>query len=502
MRNAGAAALQALVTGVMLFLLYRYLTSTLGVEALGLWSIVLATTSAARISELGFTVGVVKFVARHLAHGDADSAARAVETAALALAVFVGALLLLAWWPAWWALGRFLPAAAVAEGRALLPLALLAMWVTTLGGIFQSALDACQRTDLRAAFAILNSVLYLVLAMLLVPHHGLLGLAWVQVALSLLLALLNWLCLRRELPGLPAIPSRWSTAEFKAMLGYGLNIQLSTLLQVLTDPLTKVLLARFGGLEMVGFYEMASRMLMQLRGLLVAPNQVIVPVIARLHEAQPGRVDMLYRESYQLQAYLALPFYAAIAAVLPAFSRLWLGQIEPTFVLFGLLLTAGWFLNGFINPAYFANLGIGRLTWNTWSHVAIGVLNAALGLAAGLLFGGIGVVAAWVVALVLGSSPVLIAFHRERGLPAVAALPRDLGWMAATSLLAVGIAWTITSALGERLPPLVDVLVAGLVTAVLVAVPVWRHPLRRRLAAELQRTARTGQAGLLGAGGT
>jgi len=134
--------------------------------------------------------------------------------------------------------------------------------------------------------------------------------------------------------------------------------------------------------------------------------------------------------------------------------------------------------------------------------VAIGVLNAALGLAAGLLFGGIGVVAAWVVALVLGSSPVLIAFHRERGLPAVAALPRDLGWMATTSLLAVGIAWTITSALGERLPPLVDVLVAGLVTAVLVAVPVWRHPLRRRLAAELQRTARTGQAGLLGAGGT
>ena len=44
-RNTGMSVAQAVVSGGILFVLYRYLLSTIGVEQIGIWSIVLAITA-------------------------------------------------------------------------------------------------------------------------------------------------------------------------------------------------------------------------------------------------------------------------------------------------------------------------------------------------------------------------------------------------------------------------------------------------------------------------
>lgn len=236
-RNAAAATIQVVASGLLLFLLYRFLLRELGIERMVFWSFVLSTTIAARITELGFSGGAVKFIAQHVANGDLPRASRAVETALLVAGGFVAVLL---------------------------PWALASLWFTALGGICQPALDGCLRTDLRVMFAVASSLLALVLAMLLVPVYGLLGLAWTQLALAALLACASWACMRRELRHLPWVPSHVDREQFGVLARYGLNLQAGTILQLLTDPVTKALLTRFGGLAMTGYYEMASRMLMQL----------------------------------------------------------------------------------------------------------------------------------------------------------------------------------------------------------------------------------------------
>ena len=65
--NAAVSVVQTVISGVVLFLLYRYLLDHLGTEQLGLWSVILASTSVARLSDLGLTGSVVKFVARYRA---------------------------------------------------------------------------------------------------------------------------------------------------------------------------------------------------------------------------------------------------------------------------------------------------------------------------------------------------------------------------------------------------------------------------------------------------
>ena len=187
----------------------------IGVVRLGIWSVVLATTSASRITELGLTSSVVKFVAKYVAHNDHGKAGDVIQTAALSLGVFVGAVLFVAYFPLHWILARILPLHAIPEAMEILPYALVSLWIATLSGVFQSGLDGCQRTDLRVLFNILNSVLTLYMAVMLVPKFGLLGLAYVQLGLAGLLLLLSWIYLRLELKNLPYIPCRWKLSDME-----------------------------------------------------------------------------------------------------------------------------------------------------------------------------------------------------------------------------------------------------------------------------------------------
>jgi O-antigen/teichoic acid export membrane protein len=145
--------------------------------------------------------------------------------------------------------------------------------------------------------------------------------------------------------------------------------------------------------------------------MIVSSNQTLVPFIANLHEITPDRIGTIYKTSFKVLFYLALPLYALIIISLPAVSVLWIGRYEAIFVIFGILLSLGWFLNTLNAPAYFVYLGVGNFGWGVASHISIGVLNFLLGITFGFLFHEIGVVLAWAVSLALGSSMIYTAYH-------------------------------------------------------------------------------------------
>jgi O-antigen/teichoic acid export membrane protein len=480
-QNAGAATLQVVVSGAVMFGLYRYLIATIGVEQLGIWSVVLATTSASRITELGLTGSVVRFVAKYLANAEPRAAGEVVQTAVLSIGVFVGLVLCAAYYPAHWILAQVIPASALHAATELLPYAVMSLWVTTLGGVFQSALDGCQRSDLRSLFVTGNSLLTLITAMVLVPRFGLQGLAYAQLALSLVLATASWCCLKRELQELPAFPHRWNRSLFREMMRYGANFQIISLVTTSFDPVTKSLLSKFGNLSMVGYYEAASRMIMQLRSLLVSPNQVLVPLIAGLQETDSDQVRNMYVKSYRLQAFLSLPLYAGIFSVAPEISRLWIGSYQPTFVLYLLLLVAGWFLNSFVNPAYFSGLGTGKMRWNTLAHLLIAALNVVLGIGLGVAFGGTGVVFGWVIALVLGSSVVIVGFHHDNRIPLIEMFPRENLWLIVGSAAGIAASWAVYFRLQYGSAIIGTALICALAFLGAIAIPGWRHPMRAQL---------------------
>lgn len=482
-RNVLANVLQTLVGAGLLLALYRYVNTTLGIEQLGVWSVVLTTVSASRLADMGLSAGVIRFVARYRGRGQMDRAGQVIDTTALTLMVLIGVALPMLYPLLMRLMPHLFESAHLAQALLILPYALGSLWLIMVAAVFQGGLDGCQRMDFRAGLVVAGQALLLALAFLWVPRNGLMGLAWAQIGQGAFLLIAGRFLLRRALPTVPRIPWRWRWPILREMLGYGANLQAATLFMLLLEPVTNALMARFGGPAAAGYFAMANQVVLKTRGLIVSANQAVVPHVATVAESEPGSLDRLYRDSMSTLVFVTLPLFALLFAWAGGVSWLLADAYEPDFVFLLGVTSIAWSFNIFAGPAYFTNVGTGHVGWNTMTHLILGVLNVGLGWLLGSLYGADGVAYAYAVALAIASSALIAVFQRQnKGAWRDVFSPDDLGLLvasavvvifASTSPLQISTSGPAALATGLILPPVV----LGVVT--------WRHPMRRRIFAWL-----------------
>lgn len=481
--NAIMSVAQIIVVTGLIFILYNYLLRAIGIELLGIWSLMLATTSVTQIANFGLSGSVVKFVAKYIMRKEDKNVSDVIQTATLSSGIFVAVILLISYPIITWALNLIIPNEYLSYALDILPFALLSLFIMTITSIFQAGLDGYQRFDLRSLILMGATLLYLILCFIFVPKYGLKGVAYAQVIQGVILLFGSWLMLRRCLPILPRIPYKFNKEIFKEIFFYGIKFQIITITAIFYDPITKVLLVKFGSLLMIGYYEMASKMIQQFRALIVSANQVLVPAIAALYEKIPEKIEEVYITSYQLLFYLSFPLYTLIIVCLPFISEIWIGHIEKVFILFSVLLSVGWFLSTLASPAYFANLGIGELRWNVTGHITVGLMNISLGYIFGALYDGIGVIIAWVISLAVGSSIIYLSYHIRHRISLNELIPRTSIPLITACLIAV----LSTLIVHQKLEQFINSVALNCLTLLLfltiVSVPFWAHPMRKRLTA-------------------
>ena len=480
--NAATTVAQTLGNACVLFFLYRFLIRSVGLERLGIWSLVLATTSVITLANQGFSTSIVKFVAKYAARENAEDLATLVQTAVISVALGIGAASAGLYPVAREILHAVLPNARLAEAYAILPLAIVSLWLNILEGVLQAGLAGHQLITVCNYLEFAGGVSYLALALALVPAHGLLGLAYAQTIQGVALLLVTWHLLRRRVPRLPLMPQRWSRAMFRELGGYGFHFQLITSTQALREPVTKALITRFGGLAMTGFYDLAARWVFTFRETIVQGNQVLVPTISHLQEKDPKLISVVYRESYRLIFFLAVPVFASAALLSPLVARIWIGHYEPAFVEFAAMLAAGWLVNVLANPAYVADLGTGALKWVSIGCLVAAALNAALGFGAGARFGGVGVVAATAFSQATGYGIVLATYHLQNRVSFRQLLPRESRPVVVASL--AGAAALLPLFCAAYTNPRFSAGAAKGALAILmttIIVLMWRHPMRKQL---------------------
>src|SRR5690348_13632817 len=362
--NAFASVAEVIVSGLVLFLVFRFLIAHLGPDVVGVWSLVLATTSLARAVDFGLSAAVLRFVSAAQAQQRSQDAIAYVQTATVTMAIAFSIFSVVAYPLLLAGLHYLVPAHQLSAAEDLLPYALLSFCLSTVASAVLMALGSLQRSYLKSAIMAISNGLLFVLIVLLAPRWGLIGVAYAQLAQNLLALAAAWMCLRHYLPGLPILPLRWQARALRTMLAYGMKLQATTVAWLLFDPAAKFLISLFGSLGAVAYYEMASRMVLQARGLVVAANQVLVPAFADLNERGSRLLGDLYRRSNRITWLAAPPLSAALIACAPLISEIWLGQLEPTFIAFAVILTVGWLINILSVPAFMLGLGTGRITWN------------------------------------------------------------------------------------------------------------------------------------------
>jgi O-antigen/teichoic acid export membrane protein len=160
LKNAAMATAQVIVIGVSFFVLFRFLLGTIGIEKVGIWSLVLATTNVTRISELGFANSVLQFVSRYLAKGESLRAGQVIETAAITVAALGGLALFLLYPLLEWAVERLIPPGSWSEATGLLPFTIVSLWCSMVTATVHSGLDGIQRADLRSVVLMSSQMIF------------------------------------------------------------------------------------------------------------------------------------------------------------------------------------------------------------------------------------------------------------------------------------------------------------------------------------------------------
>ena len=480
-RNAIMAVTQVVVVSVILFVLYRFLLKTIGIDDLGIWSVVLSTTSVASIAKFGLSGSVIKFVAKYVARADEQAVVGVIQTAVISIGIFGGLILLIAYPFADWVLGFVMPSGSLEKALSILPYAIFSLWIMIITGVLQSGLDGYQRIDIRSTILTVAALFHLILVMILVPVYGLMGLAYARVIQTIALLIVNWVILKRLIHALPFFPYQWNRKLFREIISYGINFQAISIAQMLCEPTTKALLTKFGGLAMTGYYEMANRMLLQCRALLISANQVLVPAIADLQERSPEVIKEIYKDNFQLMLYISVPFFSIIIVLAPLISEIWIGFYESVFVLFAVLLSISLLINSISAPAYFSYLGIGNLKWNTLGHVTTAIMNAVLGLLAGFFFNGMGVVVSWVFASIIGSMMIGFSYHYQYKISSRQILPKENIGIIIACLIAVITVFIMYNQINDLVNSMAQYFIGFSVFSIIVFFPLWLHPMRRRL---------------------
>lgn len=485
-QNAVMGALQVFFSGAILFLLFHYLLKEIGPDKVGIWSIILASASVAKISEMGFSGSAVKFVAKYLARDEKNNASHVIQTTVITIGLVLATVFVSSYSVIIWLLSLIISGESLALAISLLPYALISMWIGAIAGVFLSGLDGCQRIKLRAFVSIIGSLIFLLAVWLLVPIYGLFGLAWAQVVQGAFTLLLGWMLLKRDLPSLPLVMYKWHYQVFCEMLSYGVGFQTISIFSILIDPVTKGFLAKFGGLSSVAFYEMANRMVTQFRLLLVAANQVIVPKIAELCENAPEKIGNIYESAYRIIFFLSLPFFSLIVAMAPLISEIWIGQFEAQFVFYVALLSLAYWINTLTVPAYFVFLGTGKMRWNIISAIGMAIINVFLGYLLGQDYGWGGVAVGYAIASIYSSLIIIYGYCRENNILFSNLLPAESKKLFIFLILGLLVGWAAFFFLKQSLHINIALWMPLLFVVIIVPVVVFQHPLSVKIILILQ----------------
>lgn len=423
--NSISSITQIFISATLLFVLYKFLYHHLGFEKLGLWSLVVSINSFFSVSGLGMQGSIVKFVSKYNTQKNYSKTSAIIQTSILSV-FFLSTTGSLIFYPVCGMLLKaMLPAELSSYALKLLPIAFSSFIIGIIASVPVASLDGLNRIYVRNILSFIISVISFIFTLVLIPRYGLLGLSYIKFFESTLLLIMSILAVKKYLPVLPVIPIKWEKKIFNEIIGYSINFQVINFATIFFDPITKFLLTRYGGVAYVGMYEMANKLVLQIRQFIVAAYQSIIPVIASYKEIVPEKITAFYASSYKLLLLICVPVYSLLIISSPVISLLWIGHFDIVFIHLLSFLSGAWFINSVLVSAYFTNLGTGDVKDNVIGHLLMGSVNLIMGMILGYLYEGKGVIIASAGAIISSSLFQLISFHFKHNLRRIL-LPSEL----------------------------------------------------------------------------
>jgi O-antigen/teichoic acid export membrane protein len=372
---------------------------SIGIQLLGVWSIVLSTSSLAILANFGISDSVVRFVALYSKDDDKNKMYELIFTSSLFL-LGLSTLIVAVIYPfASFILKLVIPIKYLKDALSILPYSVCCLIVNALNGVYSSTLDGIQKNYIRNLIFAISSVLLLVCTIIFVPRFGLKGVAIAQVIQSLF-ALITCACAVIYKLRFNPLKWNWSKSIFKQIFSYGAKFQFISLAALLNEPVTKILLSKFGGLAFTGYYEMANRLLMQARGVIVNGTQSLLPVMVNLDKEH---LSKFYKKTISNVLFFSLSAICLILSLAHVISLYWIGSYQPVFYYVLIILASSVIISLLTTPSYFYFMAKANLNILIKSHLISSFVSVIFSYILGYFIGGYGVIFGWLLSVICGS---------------------------------------------------------------------------------------------------
>lgn len=327
-RNVVCNAAGIVADMVVGFVLARYLYRHLGETRYGWWLIIAALTSYFGFFDLGLRGSVGRNIAFHRARDDAKQVNTIVSTAVLILSLTAGVILLatcalptlfFSWYD--------VPPADQSGVRLALLLVGANLALTFPLSVFDAVLWAYQRFDVQNAIDIPLSLVRGTLSLMLVAWGGgLVGLACIVVAGTIVSAVLKAVCSFRADP---ALRLGWPSCSWQAardLFNFGFWQFVLGVGRKITAQIAAPVIGANLGEHLVPRQSVAARLTGYAESVVFAATTVLTPVATGLHATEGhDRQRGLFLEGGKYCTVLALFFVIAFLCIGPSFITLWMG---------------------------------------------------------------------------------------------------------------------------------------------------------------------------------
>lgn len=387
----------------LVFINYKIVIYYLGIETLGLWSLLIAWANVIRFGDVGMGNASLHFLSKLNIDKDGKEIQRIIDTG-LILNVFVFLILTF--------LGYVLlnyNLENIVENKSqfiiakdILPILFINIFFATVSSIVFGNLLGLHYGYISSYFTVSGNIIQIILVVILVPRIGLVGLVWAQLIQYLLLLIIGLFIVKTKAKSQSYLPINFSFPTLKYMLKYSLKTQFANTTNALFEPLSKILISRYGDMTAQGIYEIAYKTASLSKNVVMSGLSASLPTFTDIIHKDNTKGHELYKKSKSnLMKSITLMMVIVIAST-PLISYLWLEEINKNYIIYVSIIYFGFFLNAYGETAYKFGLAVGKLKNNILSRIYALLSLVILSFIFGYFYQDIGVVLAVMVGLAIG----------------------------------------------------------------------------------------------------
>ncbi len=375
-RNRGLSLLQSIIGVGTYLVVMRYVVHTVGLEGVGIWSMTVGFVSFIRLMDLSGASGLARMLGTR--SEDPFEQAYYVDTMSLFILSLYGLLCAAGFLPLWYVLSDSVPPDQLPMAQVLLMWALFALPLNVLGLCQLSAIDGIGRADIRSAINILGFLVFGIVAISSIRQNGLLGLAYAQFAQFAITLVVARLVLVKNIEHIKFMPLLISLRAAKACLGYGVKLQFMSLPMAAFDPLTRVLVGRWAGLEVLGIYDLSYKLAGYLRTLIQAYLAPLVPLFASQWEHDREAARVRFKQINEPTLRIVSVAYGTLVLLSPVASLFFLSKLSTAFIFSTVILALAWGLTTLTLPTHLLARAAGLLRWSIAGQLILLAVGPAM----------------------------------------------------------------------------------------------------------------------------